>query len=106
MKMFKPRRLTFSASDRSIRTLTNQKGENMAVDRSKNNPSIQRKSNPTDPGSDKAQIKSMEDSKTDLGYKEQLYENYMEGPDEPDRHLMKHKNRNTNKVDLDKGRYN
>lgn len=78
----------------------------MAVEDNKNNPSPQGQGNPGDRGSSKAEIKSAKDSATDLNYKDQLYEDYMEDPDKPNQHLMKHKNRNTNKVDLDKGRYN
>lgn len=61
---------------------------------------------PTDTGHSKAETKEMQDSKTDLGHKEELREKYVKDTDEPADHLKKNPNRNPIKEGIDNNKYN
>lgn len=64
------------------------------------------KGSPGDSGQDKAEIKEMQDSKTDLQYKDQLREDYIKDVDEVPDHLKENPNRNPDKPGIDNGKYN
>lgn len=70
----------------------------MATDSARNNSSPQGKSNPSDQGKSKAEVKEGGGSKFDLYQRDMLGDEYTEGVDEPRDDLKTNPNRNTHKV--------
>lgn len=64
------------------------------------------KGSPGDTGQSKAEIKEMQDSKTDLQHKDQLAEDYVKETNEPVDHIRENPNRNPDKTGIDNGKYN
>ena len=78
----------------------------MAVDKNtRRNTSAPHKGGPADTGHSKAEVKEMNEKKTDLDKNEELQEKYLNDVDEPADHLMKNKNRNPDKVEIHRGKY-
>ena len=79
----------------------------MAVDKNtRRNTSTPHKGGPADTGSSKAEVKEMNEKKTDLEKNKELKDKYLKDVDEPADHLMKNNNRNPDKVEIDRGKYN
>jgi hypothetical protein len=70
----------------------------MATDSAKNNLSPQGKSNPSDEGKSKAEVKKGGGSKFDLHQRDLLGDEYTEGVDQPRSDIQSNPNRNPNKV--------
>ncbi len=78
----------------------------MAVDKSvRKNTYGPHKGSPTNTGHSKAEVKEMQDSKTDLQENEEMKEKYVKDVDEPADHLKKNINRNPNKTEIHRGKY-
>lgn len=78
----------------------------MAVDKNtrKSTPAPHRGA-PSDTGHSKAEVKEMQNSKTELQENEELKEKYVEDVDEPADHLKTNINRNPDKTEIHRGKY-
>ena len=79
----------------------------MAVDKNtRKSTSAPHRGGPSDTGHSKAEVKELNDSKTDLQENEELKEKYVKDVDEPADHLKKNINRNPDKAEIHRGKYN
>ena len=79
----------------------------MAVDKnSKRNTYSPHKGIPSNEGKPKAETKETDSQNMDMEEREKLKEKYTQGIDEPADNLVENPNRNRNKVDINKGKYN
>ena len=79
----------------------------MAVDKNtRKSTSAPHKGGPSDTGHSKAEVKQVNKSKTDLQENEEMKEKYVNDADQPADHLVENPNRNPDKAEIHRGKYN